>query len=353
MQIGSKGRDIGIRAFKDGKAGRITLDRPAAFHALDRRMCDAITNALIDWMNDDQVEFVLIDHREGTRGFCAGGDIAMLSESGRSDARQAQAFFKAEYRLNSLISSYPKPYIAVIDGVTMGGGVGLAVHGTYQIATDRTIFAMPETGIGLFPDVGGTWFLPRLQGELGTWLALTGAKLKGSDVVSVGLATHYCASDQTRQLKRDLCKNGIRILDEYTSEAKFSLAERLDEIDVLFAGDNAIAIRARLEKGSAWAKSQATKLKAKSPLSTKIALRQLRTGRYLSSLEDALRIEYRIASRLVQSRDFHEGVRACIIDKDFYPRWMSPSLSMAIGDEVAKYFTPLKSGELQFPETCQ
>ncbi|MEO0452037.1 MAG: enoyl-CoA hydratase/isomerase family protein [Pseudomonadota bacterium] len=353
MDLGDRTRDVGVRAYTDGKAGRITLDRAAALHALNRQMCDAVTTAMMDWMDNDQVEFILIDHREGTRGFCAGGDIAMLSQSGRTDARLAQAFFKAEYRLNSLIASYPKPYIALMDGITMGGGVGLAVHGTYQIATERTVFAMPETGIGLFPDVGGTWFLPRLRGELGTWLALTGAKLKGKDVLAVGLATHFCASGETRALKEDLCKNGLSALGGLRTESAFSQADKLDEIDVLFAGDNALAIRTRLEKGSAWAKSQATKLKAKSPLSTKITLRQLRTGRYLSSLEDALRIEYRIASRLVQSRDFHEGVRASLIDKDFYPRWMSPSLNMAIGDEVAKYFTPLKSGELQFLEVSQ
>lgn len=341
---------FGISSYKEGKAGRISLDRPKALHTLDRKMCKAITDVLIEWVDDPDVEFVLVDHKDGTRGFCAGGDIAMLSESGQSDSREAHAFFEAEYRLNSLIADYPKPYIAIMDGVTMGGGVGLAVHGSHQVATEKTVLAMPETGIGLFPDVGGSWFLPRLDGELGTWLALTGARLTGSDVLAVGLATHYCESAQLSELKRNLCRFGLEALTNCRTKAVFSLAHRMSEINELFAGDRAAAIRLRLEQGSKWARSQAVKMAAKSPRSTTIALRQIRTGQYLSTVQDALRLEYRIATRLVRCEDFHEGVRARIVDKDNYPLWQPNSLKKIGQDDVAKYFLPLASGELQFLE---
>ncbi|MEO0549684.1 MAG: enoyl-CoA hydratase/isomerase family protein [Pseudomonadota bacterium] len=335
---------------KEGRAGRIALNRPQALHALNTNMCELISQALLEWIDDDDVEFVLIEHVDGSRGFCAGGDVAMLASSGQSDSRDAHLFFKTEYRLNDLISRYPKPYIAIMDGVTMGGGVGLSVHGRYQVATERTVFAMPETGIGLFPDVGGTWFLPRLPGEIGTWLALTGARVKGKDVVAIGLASHFCRSDGLPELKRGLIARGVSELQNYQASFKCSFADRFSEIDLLYSGDCASRIKSRLEKGSEWARSQATELSAKSPRSTKIALRQMRTGKYLSSLRDALKIEYRIASRLVASHDFREGVRARLIDKDHYPIWAPSSISAATLDMVSSYFSPLESRELTFLE---
>ena len=342
---------FGVITYKSDRAGRITLDRPSALHALNQRMCEDITDALIEWENDPDVEFILVDHQKGSRGFCAGGDIAMLAASGQKDARAAKAFFKAEYRLNNLIANYSKPYIAVMDGVTMGGGVGLAIHGSHQIATERTVFAMPETGIGLFPDAGGTWFLPRLKGELGTWLALTGEKLKGEDVLAVGLATHFCPSENISNIKEDLCRGGLATLVGLQTEADFSLADRLEEIDQMFAGNDVQTIRLRLRKGGRWARDQAHRIGQKSPVSTKITLRQLRTGRFLSGIQDALQMEYRIASRLVSSADFQEGVRARLLDKDHYPHWVPSTLHSTGADLVAQYFTPLESGELQFLET--
>ncbi|MDD9841787.1 MAG: enoyl-CoA hydratase/isomerase family protein, partial [Alphaproteobacteria bacterium] len=175
----------------NNKLGCLTLNRPQALHALNYDMCKIMLDALMAWRGDDKVQAVWIDHAAGTRGFCAGGDVRALAESGQADAKQACAFFHLEYRLNHLIKTYPKPIIAILDGVTMGGGVGISVHGTYRVATQNTLFAMPETSIGLMPDVGGGWFLPRLPGQIGMWLALTGSRLKAADCLSIGLVTHF------------------------------------------------------------------------------------------------------------------------------------------------------------------
>ncbi|MEL6416415.1 MAG: enoyl-CoA hydratase/isomerase family protein, partial [Pseudomonadota bacterium] len=190
----------------DGGVGYITLNRPEALHALNFDMCESILAALRVWALDPNVHMVMIDHAEGSRGFCAGGDIAMLRESGLSDGKEARAFFAEEYRMNAMIKAFPKPYLAVMDGVTMGGGFGLSVHGSHRIATERTLFAMPETGIGLFPDVGGGWFLPRLRGELGTWLALTGERLKGADVAAARVGTHFLPSELIPNLKAQIAE---------------------------------------------------------------------------------------------------------------------------------------------------
>jgi len=177
----------------DGRVGRLSLNRPKAIHALNLPMCEAMIDALVGWREDDAVEAVIIDHSEG-RGFCAGGDIRMLAESGAKDGKEARAFFHTEYRLNHLLFTYPKPVVAFMDGITMGGGVGISQPAPYRVATEHTRFAMPETGIGLFPDVGGGWYLPRLEGRAGVFLALTGARLDGAVYASLGIATHYLTS---------------------------------------------------------------------------------------------------------------------------------------------------------------
>ncbi|MBU3971312.1 MAG: enoyl-CoA hydratase/isomerase family protein, partial [Alphaproteobacteria bacterium] len=189
-----------VLARVDSGVGRITLNRPKALHALNRAMCEAMTDALLAWRTDDAVKSVLIDHA-GERGFCAGGDIRMIAESGAGDASEAKAFFKVEYRLNHLMFDYPKPVTAIVDGIVMGGGVGISEPADVRIATERTTYAMPETGIGLFPDVGGGWFLPRLPGQTGVWLALTGARLKAADTVALGIHTHFVPSERIEALK--------------------------------------------------------------------------------------------------------------------------------------------------------
>ena len=339
--------------------GHITLTRPKALHALNAPMCETILAALERWADDPTVYLVMIDHQDDTRGFCAGGDIRMLAESGQGDASEARAFFNVEYRMNAALQSFPKPVLALADGVTMGGGVGLSVHGSHCIATERTVFAMPETGIGLFPDVGGGWFLPRLSGELGTWLALTGARLKGVDVAAAKVATHYLPSELVPNLKTQIARADFSIgAAEMLNEILGSLThavpagsfeEYRDIIDACFAKETAEEIVAALEaEGGDWALKQAETIRTKSPETVKVALRQVREGGKLRDFEDNMRMEYRIGWRKVQSHDFIEGVRAVIIDKDNTPNWNPPTLEQVSDADVARYFEPLGEDELTF-----
>lgn len=344
---------------REGSVGHITLNRPEALHALNQVMCETILAALEDWKSDGRVELVLIDHARDTRGFCAGGDIRMLAESGAGDASAARAFFAAEYRMNAAIEAFPKPYLALIDGVTMGGGVGLSVHGSHRLATERTVFAMPETGIGLFPDVGGGWFLPRLRGQLGTWLALTGARLKGEDVAAARVATHFIPSELLPNLRRqvleaDLSVGAAEMLGEILSRQTHSLRpgsfeRHMDVINRCFAYDSAEEIVAALRaEDSDWAREQADTIETKSPETVKLALRQLREGARLDSFRDNMAMEYRIGWRKVQSHDFQEGVRAVILDKDNAPTWKPARLEDVSAADIDRYFEPLGEDELRF-----
>jgi enoyl-CoA hydratase/carnithine racemase len=339
--------------------GRITLTRPKALHALNAPMCETILAALERWKDDPTVHLVMIDHEEETRGFCAGGDIRMLADSGAGDASEARAFFRVEYRMNAALKAFPKPVLAIMDGVTMGGGVGLSVHGSHRIATERTLFAMPETGIGLFPDVGGGWFLPRLSGYLGTWLALTGARLKGADVAAARIATHFLPSELVTNLKKqveraDFSVGAAEMLNEILRSMTHpvpagSFEAHRSVLDDCFAKDTAEQIMAALEaSGDEWAAEQAATIRTKSPETVKVALRQLREGARLASFEDNMRMEYRIGWRKVQSHDFLEGVRAVIIDKDNEPKWSPATLEDVSVADVATYFQPLGPDELTF-----
>jgi enoyl-CoA hydratase len=276
--------------------GRITLNRPKALHALTTEMCASMAEALTAWAHDDTVRAVVVDHAEGTRGFCAGGDIRKVAESGRKDGVEAAEFFRVEYTLNNQIKHYPKPYIAIMDGITMGGGVGISVHGSHRIVTERTVFAMPETGIGLFPDVGGGWFLPRLDGELGTWLALTGAQLRGEDVVHAGIGTHFIPSDRIEVLKKALLSGqsmDAALLGRTETVPQPSYAPHMTAINHCFAHDTITQISIALNnEGSAWALKQAEILTKRSPQSLAVALKQLREGRRMTSFEDVMRMEY-------------------------------------------------------------
>lgn len=350
--------DVIIR--REAGIGRITLNRPDALHALNTDMCCTMLTALEKWAVDDAVHIVLIDHAKETRGFCAGGDIRMLAESGRGDGARARRFFAVEYRLNTAIHNFPKPYIAIIDGVTMGGGVGVSVHGSHRVATERTLFAMPETGIGLFPDVGGGWFLPRLRGELGTWLALTGARLKGVDVAAAGIATHFLPSELVPNLRQqildaDYSNGAAEMLGEILRRATHSVPvgsfeQHMETINRCFDHDRAEDILAALEgDDSDWANDQADLLRTKSPQTVKVALRQLREGRAFDTFEQNMMNEYRIGARQVQSHDFLEGVRAVIVDKDHAPKWMPDALSTVSDDLVDGIFAPLpEDQELTF-----
>ena len=339
----------------EGRVGRITLNRPKALHALTQAMCQAMTEALLDWRDDPAVELVLLDHA-GERGFCAGGDIRMLAESGAGDGKAARAFFFVEYRLNHLLFEYPKPVAVVMDGVTMGGGVGLSMPARYRIATERTTFAMPETGIGLFPDVGGGWFLPRMPGEIGTWLALTGARIKAADCELAGVATHHVAAAEVEALKAAIvaAPDGIEAaLVRFAADAGAPpLAAHRDEIDQAFGHDRLEDILAALTASeSDWAGEQLAVMATKSPQTMKVALRQLRIGGKLDSFAENMTMEYRIGARVVRRHDFIEGVRAVIVDKDQAPRWDPPTPEGVTEAMLDAIFAPLPSPEEWSPLT--
>jgi len=326
--------------------GRITLNRPKALHALTTEMCALMSEALTAWADDPAVRLLMIDHAEGTRGFCAGGDIRMVAESGRGDGRAGEEFFATEYRLNTQIKRFPKPYLAILDGVTMGGGVGISIHGSHRVATGHTLFAMPETGIGLFPDVGGGWFLPRLEGELGTWLALTGARLKGRDVAAAGIATHYVPADQIADLKsRVLAGEPLdAVLGDLSEPAGApSWAEHVEVMNRCFARPTMTDICLALKMADdEWATAQADILVTRSPLSMCVSLEQLRRGRRMTAFEEVMRMEYAIACHIIRTNDFSEGVRAVIEDKHNAPRWKPATIAGVTRDMVERMFTPIE-----------
>lgn len=330
-----------------GAVGLVTLNRPKALNALTRDMCVAMNAQLAAWAEDEAIRTVVV--RGAGRAFCAGGDIRSLYESGRTGTPYAKQFYRDEYLLDATVAHYPKPYVALIGGIVMGGGVGISVHGTYRIADETTTFAMPETGIGLFPDVGGSYFLPRLSGELGTYLALTGARLKTDDTLFAGLATHFVPGGGQETLLTDLFRGrpaGEAIAAAGRSGGPAPIADRAVQINSAFAADSIDAVMGQLERdGSAWAKETIATILSKSPTATKLALRQVRKGRHLS-FDDCMRMEFRMVSRVIAGHDFYEGVRATIIEKDNAPRWQPSDLSEVSEAAVEAYFAPLPGEEL-------
>ncbi|HWF00917.1 MAG TPA: enoyl-CoA hydratase/isomerase family protein [Caulobacteraceae bacterium] len=336
---------------REAGVGRITLNRPRALHALTLPMVEAMTAALLDWRSDSAVEAVLIDH-SGERGFCAGGDIRFLADSASQGGAGAREFFFKEYQLNHLLMVFGKPVVALMDGVTMGGGVGISLPASVRIATERTRFAMPETGIGLFPDVGAGWHLPRLPGQSGLWLALTGARLEAADCRRLGIATHVIRSEDAASVKEAVISapgSLETILGPYDlSPPEAPIEHRLGAIDRLFGHDSVEAIFAALEAdGSDFASSELAALKTKSPLTMKVALRQLAEGSRMHSFADEMVQEMRIGARMVMSRDFAEGVRAVIVEKDNAPRWDPPRPEAVTHAMLEEVFAPLKRGEGQ------
>jgi len=294
----------------------------------------------------------------GGRAFSAGGDIRDLYELGRAGRHGEQLqFWRDEYPLNARIKHYRKPYVALIDGIVMGGGVGIAVHGSHRVAGDAFRFAMPEVGIGFFPDIGATWFLPRLPGEIGTYCALTGERLDAAEGVAFGVASHRVASARFPDLLDALCGTVPvdAILAAFAEPAGAgSLAAHKAGIDRLFAGDAVEAILARLDEAGAgqdadadWARQVARMIRGKSPTSVRIALAQMRRGKSWS-FDECMRAEFRIVSRIVRGHDFYEGVRAAIIDKDNAPRWQPVTLAEVGAAEVERHFAPLDQ-ELMLP----
>ena len=339
-----------LNIHRHGAVGHMSLNRPKALHALTLDMCHAMIGALTDWASDEKVEAVLLDHSEG-RGFCAGGDINLLRHSALNDGgKSGRAFFHDEYQLNHQMMTYAKPIVAFMDGITMGGGVGIALPCKYRVATEHTRFAMPETGIGLFPDVGGGWHLSRLGGRLGQFLALTGARLDGAECLWAGIATHYLPSEKLAEAKARMIEHPARIagiLSELSVTPPVARIEsNADKIARHFASDRYEDILASLEaEDSDWAAKELATLNTKSPQTCKVALRQLATSAKLGDFADNMIMEYRIASRVLTRPDFAEGVRAVIVDKTNDPKW-DPATPEGVSEELLdSIFAPLPADE--------
>ncbi|NWZ14767.1 HIBCH protein, partial [Agelaius phoeniceus] len=344
---------------KKGGAGIITLNRPKALNALNLPMIQKIYPQIKTWEQDPET-FLIIIKGTGGKAFCAGGDIRAITEAGKVGDKLIQDFFIGEYRLNNAIGTCKKPYVALIDGITMGGGVGVSVHGHFRVATEKTVFAMPETAIGLFPDVGGGYFLPRLSGKIGYYLALTGCRLKGRDVLKAGIATHFVESEKLPALEKDLIalkspsKEKIAdLLNSYhmkctiDQEKEFSLDEHMEKINSLFSANSMEEIVKKLKQdGSPFAMKQLETINKMSPTSLKLTLRQLREGASMS-LQEVLRMEYRLSQACMKGHDFYEGVRAVLIDKDQSPKWKPAALEEVSDEFVDNCFKPLGNDDLK------
>jgi len=333
-----------------GGVGRITLNRPRALNALTFAMVGEIAAALRAWAADEGVREVVITGA-GERAFCAGGDVRTLYDARQRGERAIfPEFFRQEYRLNRMIRRYPKPYVAILDGITMGGGVGLAVHGAVRVATGRTAFAMPEVGIGFFPDVGGGYALAHAPGRIGLYLALSGARIAAADCLYAGLATHYVADRRLADFEAALGTAPIAdLLARFAEDAgPAPLAARREAIDRGFAGPSAEAVLAALDSdGSDWAHETAASIRRMSPTSLKVAFRQLHLAAGLDFEADMV-MEYRLSQRFMAGHDFYEGVRALLIDRDGAPAWRPARLEDVSEDAVAAYFAPLDDGDLDF-----
>lgn len=334
----------------EGRAGIISLNKPSTIHALTLDMVHAMVAQLQAWSGEPAIDVIILDHAEG-RGFCSGGDIAFLRNSALNDnGVSGRKFFHDEYQLNNLLFTYAKPVVAFMDGITMGGGVGISQPAKYRIATENTRFAMPETGIGLFPDVGGGWYLSRLEGRVGAYLALTGARIDGADCLAIGLATHFLPSDKLAEAKARIMESPDRIDGILGSLAvtppDSKLAANISAINRLFASDQFEDILAALESdGSDWAQKELAALRSKSPQTCKVSLRQLAEGAKAATFAENMVIEYRIASRVIVRPDFAEGVRAVIVDKDNAPQWNPATPEAVTTDLIDTIFAPLPEQE--------
>ncbi len=340
-----------------GAAGLITLNRPKALNAVTYAMVLALRKQLDAWGDDAAITRVVIQ-AAGERAFSVGGDIRHLYDLGQAGRHEeARQFWRDEYPLNVAIKNYRKPYVALIDGMVMGGGVGVSVHGSHRVAGDRFQFSMPEVGIGFFPDVGATWLLPRMPGELGAYCGLTGERFGGADALVAGVATHRIPSARFPALLEGL--SGTVSVDAVLAAFAEPAGEgpimaRRAVIRRLFAGNSVEGILNALDREAAsggadaeWAAKIAATMRTKSPLSLRIALAQVRRGATLD-FETCMRTEFRIVSRIIRGHDFYEGVRAVIVDKDNAPHWQPAALADVSDAEVARHFAPLEH-ELRLP----
>lgn len=335
-----------------GRAGIITLNRQKALNAVTLNMVRRMTAHLTEWATNDNVERVIIQAAEG-RAFSAGGDIRAIYDWYEVGSPDLRRFYAEEYRLNRLIKRYPKPYIALIDGIVMGGGVGVSFHGSHRIIGDKALFAMPEVGIGFFPDVGGTYFLPRCPGQVGLYLALSGARIGAGDMMWAGLGTHHVPSDAFEGLAEALAfgEDVEKAIEECPSESnpisEFSLVN--GEIYEFFSAEIFSDVLANLAASTTeFGQKTYRTIATKAPLSLAVAFRQVREGQHLD-FEAAMALEYRLVNRFIEDHDFFEGIRAVVIDKDGAPKWNPASLTEVADAQVERYFAPLEE-ELVFDD---
>ncbi|MEM8814134.1 MAG: enoyl-CoA hydratase/isomerase family protein [Pseudomonadota bacterium] len=336
-----------------GTAGIITLNKPDTLNALTHEMVLTIGQALDRWQDDTSVRHAVI-RASGGRAFSAGGDIRDLYVRGQSDYPAMLRFFADEYRLDARIKAYPKPYIALIDGIVMGGGVGVSVNGSHRVGTENLRFAMPEVGIGFFPDVGGTYFLPRMPRRTGRFCALTASRLKRGPALAAGIITHAVDADQLDNLLNALTetRDGPACLDDFACrDTTEPIHPEVAAIETWFDADRVEEIVARIEAGRETAPEFAaetlTAMSAKSPTSLKIALRQMQVGE-TASFQTCMKTEYRIVSRVLKGHEVYEGIRAAIIDKDNRPVWRPDTLEAVSDSEIGAYFRPPEDGDLTF-----
>ncbi len=341
-----------------GAAGLVTLNRPKALNAVTHEMVLRLRAQFETWAEDPGITRVILT-AAGDRAFSAGGDIRALTDLGKSGRHdEALQFWRDEYPLNAAIKNFRKPYVSLIDGVVMGGGVGISVHGSHRVAGDRFSFAMPEVGIGFFPDVGATWFLPRMPSQTGTYCALTGERFGIGDALAAGIVTHRIPSARFPALLEGLSGTVPvdAVLAAFAEPAdEGPIMQRRASIGRLFAGDQVEDILTALDHEAAfgrsdadWAGKTAYTIRSKSPLSLKLALAQVRRGAAIDFAE-CMRTEFRIVSRVIYGHDFYEGVRAVIVDKDNKPRWLPASLPDVSAAEVERHFAPLGDKELNLP----
>ncbi len=336
----------------DGRAGRITMNRPKALNALTLGMVRDIREALDAWTSDPAVRLVLLDGA-GDKALCAGGDVLSLYDSRSQGSALARTFWREEYQLNALIHRYPKPFVAIQDGIVMGGGIGLSGHAQHRIVTERSMLAMPETGIGLIPDVGGTWLLAHSAGELGIYLGLSGARMSGSDAIQAGFSGTFAPSAALPTLKAKLTDpvgDAVdeiidRLADEHPVPASPLMALK-PKIDKFFEPVTVEGILRELQTTTdEWAQKTRANLLQKSPLALKATLTAIRQARQLPSLEAALNVEYRLCTRLFEGGEFPEGVRALLVDKDKAPKWLHRELADVPPGAITALFAPFTPGD--------
>lgn len=327
----------------DGSVGLITLNRPKAINSLNQRMVDDLTAILTGWAGDEAVRAVVLSGA-GERGLCAGGDVVSIYHSARKDGAEARRFWRDEYLLNAQIADFAKPYVAVMDGIVMGGGVGVSAHANTRVVTDTSKIAMPEVGIGFIPDVGGVYLLSRAPGGLGLHAALTGAPFSGADAIAMGFADHYVPHADIEAFRRAIVGDGVEnALAKYAVEPPPSeLAAQRDWIDDCFARDTVEDIVAALAgHGAGPANDAANLIATRSPIALSVTLEAVRRAAELETLKDVLVQDYRVSSASLRSHDLVEGIRAQLIDKDRNPKWSPAQLAAVTAADVEAYFTPV------------